>query len=157
MRSAYYALDRRTVAEIQGKIIEKSGRNLFSRLARAANDKDAIATWRMDLNRILHVFNVRSVVSVRLWLTNPLQTELAINTHVIVSDVHHGVANTQTMVSDIHRNMLKGQEGADDQHRSVSDNHTPFRHRMIKRSPLPRLEQGQRSKLPMDPGAYIYI
>ena len=57
------ALDRRTVAGIQEKIIEKCGRNLLSRLANAKNDKETIATWKSDLNRILHIFNVRSVVS----------------------------------------------------------------------------------------------
>ena len=61
------------------------------------------------------------VISTWLLLTIRLQTELAINTHTIVSDVHHGVADTHTMVSDLHRNMLKGREGTDDQHRPVSD------------------------------------
>ena len=42
-------------------------------------------------------------------LTTHLQTELAMNTHVIASDIHHGLANTQTVVSDIHRNILKSQ------------------------------------------------
>ena len=102
----------------------------------------------MDLNRILHIFNVGSVISVRLSLTDRFQTELAINTnadvsHVrrdvtnthavasnirdnvvntqsIVSDIHHGVANTHTLVSDIHRNILQSQEGTDGKHRSVS-------------------------------------
>ena len=53
-------LDRRTVMEIQEKVTEKSKRNLASRLVYAKSDKDAIATWRSDLNRILHVFNVHS-------------------------------------------------------------------------------------------------
>jgi len=55
------------------------------------------------------------------------QTELAINTHVTVVDVHAAVSdvqrdatNTYTMVSDMHRNMLKSQEGASDQLLSVS-------------------------------------
>ena len=60
-----------------------------------------------------------------------LQTELAINTHMIVSDVHHDVVNTHTMVSDIHRNMR--QEGTDDQRRLVSNIRTPFRHPVNKR------------------------
>ena len=73
------------------------------------------------------------------------QTELAINTHGIISDVHHSVANTHTVVSDVHhsvvntnvmvsemhRNMLKGQEGADDQHQSVSCIGTRFRRQKI--------------------------
>jgi len=52
------ALDHRTVAEIQRKIIERSARNAFSQLFHAKNDKETIATWRLDLNKILHIFNV---------------------------------------------------------------------------------------------------
>jgi len=59
--STYHALDRRTVAEIRGKIIKQSGRNSVSRFFHARNDKETIAVWRSDLNRILIVFNVRSV------------------------------------------------------------------------------------------------
>ena len=54
------ALSIRTVAEIQEKIVEKDRRNLLSRLTHAKNDKEAIVAWRSDLNRVLHVFNVRS-------------------------------------------------------------------------------------------------
>jgi hypothetical protein len=54
-------LDRRTVAEIQGKVDKKGKRNTVSRLFGSKNDKDAIASWRQDLNRILHIFNVRPV------------------------------------------------------------------------------------------------
>jgi len=57
------APDRRTVARIQEKIIEKSGRNLLSRLGNAKNDKETVVTWKLDLNRILIVFNVRSVIA----------------------------------------------------------------------------------------------
>jgi len=103
---AYYTHNRRTVAEIQGNIMEKGERNLFSRIVHARNDKEVMAAWRSDLNRVLHVFNVCSVCSVRQSLTAPLQTELAINTHI--------------MVADIHRNALTGQEGADGQHHSVN-------------------------------------
>jgi len=140
---AYRALDRRTVAGIQEKIIEKSGRNLLSRLVNARSDKETISTWKLDLNRILHVFNVRSVISVRPLLTVDLQTELAINTHVIVSDIH--------------RTMLKGQEGTEDgQLRLVSDVHSLFRRRVDNRLP-PRHKPGQQSQLPIDPMSYICI
>ena len=94
------------MAEIQKKIIKQSGRNATSRLLQAENDKEAIAAWKLDLNRILHVFNVCSAASVWLLLIVYSQTELAMNTHVIVSDVRHGVVDTHTMVSDIHRNMV---------------------------------------------------
>jgi hypothetical protein len=64
---------------------------MISRHFHAKNDKERIAAWRLDLVRILNVFNVRSIVSVWLLLTLHSQTELAINTHT-------------PMVSDIHRN-----------------------------------------------------
>jgi len=60
---AYRVLNRRTVARIQEKIIEKCGRGLLSRLANAKSDKETLATWKLDLNRILHIFNVRSVIA----------------------------------------------------------------------------------------------
>ena len=60
-RFTYRILNRRTVEEIQGNIVDKGDRNLLSRLVHAKNDKDTITGWKLDLNRILHVFNVRSV------------------------------------------------------------------------------------------------
>ena len=87
--------------------MEKGRRNLLSRIFHAKTDKETITAWKSDLNGILHVFNVRSVRSLSLSLTTPLlQTELAINTH--------------TMVLDLHRNALGGQEGADGQISLVS-------------------------------------
>jgi len=89
------------VAEIQRKVIKQTRRNPASRLLHAKNDKETIAAWKSDLNRILHVFNVRSIVPVWLLLTVHFQAELAMNTHVIASDVHHGVVNIHTMVSNV--------------------------------------------------------
>ena len=68
--AAYHASNRRTITEIQRRIIEKGQRNLFSRLAHAKDDKETLASWRSDLNRILQVFNVRSTGSVRQSLTS---------------------------------------------------------------------------------------
>ena len=102
--------------QIQRKIIKQGKRNVVSRPVHAKNDKETIAIWRSDLDRILVVFKVRSVVPVRLPLDieYPPQTELAINTHVTVTD-------TYKLVSDIHQNILKGQDGTGGQHQSVSD------------------------------------
>jgi hypothetical protein len=80
------------VAEIQKKVIKRSGRNAVSRLLQAKNDKEKIAGWRVELNRILHVFNVRSVISAWSSLTVNFQTELAVNTHTIVSDIRDDVS-----------------------------------------------------------------
>jgi len=57
-RCAYRALKCRAVAEIQRSIIKRGKRNVVSRHFHAKNDKETIAGWRLDLNRILHVFNV---------------------------------------------------------------------------------------------------
>ena len=104
------------------------------------------------------MFNVRSVDFARRLLTINSQTELALSTHVtvsnihyeavntrtLVSDVHHNVLNTHAIVSDIHRNILGGQEGADSQRRSVGLTRTlsPNRH-----LPLDRCKIGQRFQL----------
>ena len=58
---AYQDLNRRTVAEIQRKIVGQGKRRAVSRFSYAKSDKDAIVGWRQDLNRILHIFNVRSI------------------------------------------------------------------------------------------------
>jgi predicted YcjX-like family ATPase len=59
-------LNRSTLAEIQRKIIKRGKRNALSRLFHAKIDKETIAAWKSDLNKILLVFNVRSVVV--MWL-----------------------------------------------------------------------------------------
>ena len=58
--SAYHVIDGRTVAEIQRKIIKRSERHTVSRFLHARTDKDTIASWKLDLSRILVVFNVGS-------------------------------------------------------------------------------------------------
>ena len=80
-----------------------------------------ISAWKLDLTRILRVFNVRSIVSVRLLLIVHMQIELATNTHEIISDVHD-IVNTHAMGSGMHRNMLQIQEGTY-QYQPVSDTH----------------------------------
>jgi len=95
----YHALDHRIVAEIQRKIVKWGKRNAISRLL-PKNDEKTIATWRLELTRILQVFNVRLVHFFMTIVNSPLQTELATNARTTVSDVantHHGI------VSDTHR------------------------------------------------------
>jgi len=45
-------------------VTKQSKRNAIFRHLHAKNDKEKIAAWRLDLNRILHVFNVRSIIFV---------------------------------------------------------------------------------------------
>jgi hypothetical protein len=105
-------LDRSTLAEIQRGIIKKGKRNVVSRLFHAKSYKDTIADWKSDLNKILLVFNVSSFVVAWLLLTVHPQTELALNTHTIVSDIHHIMVN--------------GREGFDGRSLSVSVAYKPF-------------------------------
>ena len=119
------------MGEIQGSAIKQARRNVISRHLHAKNDKEKIAVWKSDLNRILQVFNVRSIISVWLSLTPRSQTELTINTHMAVSEIHDGVVNTHAIVSglehkvsDIHRTIMGDQEGSGVASPSVSDTHT---------------------------------
>ena len=107
------------MAEIQRGVVEGGKRNAISRVFHSKNDQETIAGWRLDLNRILHIFNVRSITSAWPSLTVHFQTELAINTNVVVSDVH-------TIVSNIHRTMVQGQEGTGSKDLSVGVTYTLF-------------------------------
>ena len=49
----------RAATDIQKNAIKKSGRGHISRLFYTKDDKDKIAAWKVELDRILHVFNVR--------------------------------------------------------------------------------------------------
>jgi len=50
------------VAEIERNIIKQGKRSVISRPLRAKNNKEKIAAWKLDLEKIIQVFNVRSVV-----------------------------------------------------------------------------------------------
>jgi hypothetical protein len=107
----------------RGKIIEKGKRNAVSRLLHAKNDKEVIATWKSDLSKILLIFNVSSVVVLRLLLTvhsdracdkyttPPFPTYVTTlrRSSGIVSNVQNGVTSTHNMVSDIHHIITKSQ------------------------------------------------
>jgi len=49
------------VADIHKKLVKWDGRNMISRRFHEKDDKETIATWRLDLDKILQVFCVRSV------------------------------------------------------------------------------------------------
>lgn len=127
------------MAHIRSKVSERSKQNAISRAFHAKNDSQTIASWRTDLNRILLVFNVGSVVFIRPTLTVHSQTELGLNiyvtisnvrddvanTHTAVAEVRQDVANTRAMVSDISRKILGSPEGDHvDRRRLVSDTQT---------------------------------
>ena len=50
------------MTEIERKVIKQSKRNTVSRLLHARNDKEKIAGWKLELNSILQLFTVRSVI-----------------------------------------------------------------------------------------------
>ena len=89
------------MVEIQRNIARLGERSAVSRLLHANDDKEAIAAWKSNLSRALHIFNVRSVTPVLSLLTGRFQTELLITTLVVISDIRHDVVNTQTIVSDV--------------------------------------------------------
>ena len=60
------------MAEIQSEIVKQSRRNIGSRLLHAKNDKEEIAGWKLDLNGILHVFNVCALLPMFGHLSHPL-------------------------------------------------------------------------------------
>ena len=65
MRTLSYPLIRplsRTADEIQGNIVKRSKRNAISRRYHAKDDKEAIAAWSLDLNRIRRIIDVRSTI-----------------------------------------------------------------------------------------------
>jgi hypothetical protein len=60
----YECLNRRTVSDIEKRVVKQGKRNAFSRFILAKGDQDKIAAWKQDLIRVLQVFNVRSICSV---------------------------------------------------------------------------------------------
>ena len=142
------------MAQIQRSTVELDKQNFISRIFNAKNDKETIAAWGADLGRILHVFEARSTVhSSATLLTVHLQTELALHTHVAVSNIREDVANTRELVSDIHRTMLKDQEGADTRNQTVG-NHDVLS-MILKFLQLPRLEPGSISTGVVDRGTLL--
>ena len=92
----------RTADEIQRQINKQGKRNVISRRYHVKDDEEAITAWRLDLDGILHVFNVCFVTFARRLLTSRFQTELGINAHATVSDIHQDTANKHVTVPDVH-------------------------------------------------------
>ena len=99
------------MGQIQKSAVEPDKRSFLSRIFNVRSDKDRVAAWRSDLDRILHIFEVRSTVCfLPTLLTVRLQTELALHTNVAVSGIHENVvdiredvANARELISDVHR------------------------------------------------------
>ena len=50
------------MAAIQEKLVKWGGRNFVSRRFHAKDDKEKISAWKLDLDKILQVFKVCSVI-----------------------------------------------------------------------------------------------
>lgn len=107
------------MAEIKRDIIVLNGRSTIANVVYSKSNKEKIAAWRAELDRILQVFKVRSITTLSASLIIRLQTELAINTNVTVTDIQCDIANTKAIVSDTHR-MVKRSERTDGRNASVS-------------------------------------
>lgn len=70
-------------------------------------EKEAIATWRSDLKKVLGVFEVRSATSLLPSLTLHIQTELEIDKQVTVSNTRQEVPDSRTPVSNTHHDTSK--------------------------------------------------
>ena len=124
-------LDHRTLTEIQRKVVKQGKRHAASRFVLARSDKNKIAAWKQDLLRVLNVFNVGSIIYVgHSLICQPFRTELVI-------DIHE-------MVADMHPNVLTGQEGASSQGNSVGITCHPL---TTERLPPPRPKLGQRCRI----------
>jgi len=141
------------LADIRSKLAKRSKQNVVLRAFHAKNDSQTIASWRADLNRILLVFNVRSVFPAQPPLTVQLQTELGLNIYTTVSNIQDGVTktstvaeNTQAMVSDIHGKLLGSQ---------VSNVQSiPTTEYMLT---VTRIKPGQHARLLIDQGSHVCI
>jgi len=120
-RFTHKAPNRRTVAEIRRNIIKQGKRNAISQRFHKKSNNEAIASWKLDLDRVLHDFNVRSITSVWSPLTLLFQTEF--ETHVIESEIHHAVANTHTIVSHVHHDNSDASDVVPDPDDGVSNTH----------------------------------
>ena len=149
------------MAQIQRSALEPDERNVISRIFNSKKDRDAIAAWSSGLNKIVHVFEVCSTVrSLPTLLTVHLQTELALHTHVAVSNIREDVvdiredfANALKLISDVHYAMVKDQEGADNRNEMVGNHGVLFTMKKILTTSQTRARCAV-STVVVDPGPY---
>ena len=111
------------MGDIRSKVANQSKRNRISQAFHAKNDGQTIASWKVDLNRVLLVFNVCSIVSPRPALTIRTQTELGLNIYATASDVRDGVTKTHTAVTGTHDVVSEVQRDVADTRVVVEDTH----------------------------------
>ena len=94
--------------KIQKYIIKRGKRNAISRRFHARDDEGAIATWKLVLDSMRHVLDVRYFTRLRRLLIYYSQTEPAIS----IVDIHHDDL-TNTVASSVNHNTLKNQKEPD--------------------------------------------
>ena len=114
-----------------------------------------IDAWRLDLTRILHTFNVRSLTSLLTLLTIRFQTELALHTHGAVFDIRHDVMDTHNMVYNIHRAVVERQEGVDGGNQPVSNRCARFIVEQIPTAPQTQIRS--ETLVLKEPASYVGI
>ncbi|KAF9791220.1 hypothetical protein BJ322DRAFT_436311 [Thelephora terrestris] len=116
-----------TVAEIERKVKEESKRNAALRLLHAKSDKDKIAGWASDINKILQIFNTELAIDTNVAVSGTYNIvsgvqNIVSGTHNVVLDTHNVALETQNVVSkshnllsDIHQTIAKQQEASNGQ------------------------------------------
>ena len=67
----------------------------------ARGDEKAISAWKLDLDEVHSIFEVHLFPSISQLLTSCLQTELAANTDITLSNIHHEFSATHTNVTQV--------------------------------------------------------
>ena len=104
VRPIHKALNRRTANNIKKNIVKQGKRRAISRILRPKKEKEAIATWRLSLNRILCALEVRSVDSRNhCRSTNfSFQIEFGSGESVTISGTHNDDEDPHTAVVGVH-------------------------------------------------------
>ena len=100
-RLAHRDFGCRRVAEINTGVIKLGTRDPMSRIRHARSERDAIAVWRLELNRILHVFNVRFIASLLISLTIYFQAELVVNTLAADPNTQNVASENNSIVAEV--------------------------------------------------------
>ena len=104
---------------IQKNIVKQGKQNAVSQGSDEKHDNGVIASWKLDLDRILHDFTVRSITSVWSPLTLLFQTEF--ETHVTEPEIHHAVAATHAIVPHVYHGASDASDIVPDPSHGVSN------------------------------------
>ena len=112
----YNPFDLRTLADIEKKLAKWDRRSVIYRRLRAKKYKKMVAAWKLGLENILQVFNVRPVPRVMTVVNFPLHKAIPINTDPAAAAVDHDVMDTQTITSGVQNDVVNTPVGVSDSH-----------------------------------------